>query len=65
MKAYLWSTSDGKANWTVNGRLRHRQGMKPESGKIAGKVWNQKVAKSQIVLSLIPIIVIQMYILNK
>ena len=35
MKAYLWSTNDGNAIWTVNGRQRPRQGMKPVSGKIA------------------------------
>ena len=35
MKAYLWSSSDGKSSWTVNERQRHQQGTKPESGKIA------------------------------
>ena len=35
MKAYLWSTSDGNASWTVNGRQGPRQGTKPASGKIA------------------------------
>ena len=25
---YLLSTNDGKANWTVNARQRHRQGIK-------------------------------------
>ena len=35
MKAYLWSTNDGKATWTINGRQRSRQGTKPASGKIA------------------------------
>ena len=38
MKAYLWSTSVGKGNWSINGRQRHWQGTKP------------KVAKSRIVL---------------
>ena len=35
MNAYLWSTYDGNASWTVNGRQGHRQGTKPASGKIA------------------------------
>ena len=35
MKAYLWSTNDGNASWTVNGRQGLRQGMKPASGKIS------------------------------
>ena len=35
MKAYLWTTTDGNAYWTINGRQRHRQGMNPPSGKIA------------------------------
>ena len=35
MKAYLWSTNDGNASWTVNGRQEPRQGTKPASGKIA------------------------------
>ena len=35
MKAYLWSTNDDDASWTVNGRQRRQQGMKPGSGKIA------------------------------
>ena len=30
-KAYLWSTSGGKANW----RQKHQQRTKPESNKIA------------------------------
>ena len=33
MKAYLWSTSDGQASLTVNGRQQQRQGTKPASGK--------------------------------
>ena len=35
MKAYLWSTNDGNASWTVNGRQGPRQGTKPASGGIA------------------------------
>ena len=35
MKAYLWSTNDGNASWTVSGCQGHRQGTKPASGKIA------------------------------
>ena len=35
MKAYLWSTNDGNAVWTVNGRQGPRQGKKPANGKIA------------------------------
>ena len=31
MKAYVWSTNDGNASWTVNGS---RQGTKQASGKI-------------------------------
>ena len=46
MKAYLWSTNDGNASWTVNGR----QG--------AGKVQNWRVAKSRIVLISILIFII-------
>ena len=34
-KAYLWSTSDGKASWTGNGHQWHWQGTKPASGKTA------------------------------
>ena len=34
-KAYLWSTNDGNASWTVNGRQGPWQGTKPASGKIA------------------------------
>ena len=34
MKAYLWSTNDGNASWTFNGRQRPWQGTKPASGKI-------------------------------
>ena len=34
MMAYLWSTTDGNANWTVSGRQGHLQGMKPGSGKL-------------------------------
>ena len=33
MKAYLWSTNDGNATWTVNGRQGPQQGAKPASGK--------------------------------
>ena len=44
MKAYLWSTNNGNVSWTVNGV------------EDPGKVQNQPVAKSQIVL--IPIILI-------
>ena len=46
MKAYLWSTNDGSASWTVSGC----QG--------PGKVRNQRVAKSQIVLLIIVILII-------
>ena len=35
MEAYLWSTDNGNASWTVNGRQGPRQGTKPASGKIA------------------------------
>ena len=35
MNAYLWSTNDGNASWTVNRHQGPRQGMKPASGKIA------------------------------
>ena len=31
----LWSTDDGNASWTVNGRHGPRQGAKLASGKIA------------------------------
>ena len=34
MKAYLWSTNDGNASWTVNGRQGLRQGTKLASGKL-------------------------------
>ena len=34
MKASLWSTSSGKANWNIDGCQKHQQGTKPESGKI-------------------------------
>ena len=34
MKAYLWSTNEGNASWTVNGRQGSRQGTKPASGNI-------------------------------
>ena len=33
--AYLWSTNNGQASWTINKRQRHWQGMKTASGKIA------------------------------
>ena len=26
MKAYLWSTNNGNARWTINGHQGHRQG---------------------------------------
>ena len=35
MKAYLWSTNDGNASWTINGREGPWQGTKLTSGKIA------------------------------
>ena len=35
MKAYLWSTNDVNASWTVNGPQGPRQGTKPVNGKIA------------------------------
>ena len=35
MKAYLGSTNDGNASWTVNGGQRPRQGTNTASGKIA------------------------------
>ena len=35
MKAYLRSTNDGNASWTINGHQGHRQGTKPASSKIA------------------------------
>ena len=35
MKAYVWSTNDGIASWTVNGCQGHKQGTKLASGKIA------------------------------
>ena len=35
MKAYLWSTNDGSASWTVDGCQGRRQGTKSASGKIA------------------------------
>ena len=35
MKAYRWSTNDGNAHWTVDGRQGPRQGTKLTSGKIA------------------------------
>ena len=35
MNAYLWSTNNGNASWTLNGRQGPRQGKKPASGKIA------------------------------
>ena len=35
MKAYLWSTNDGNASWTVDGHQGPWQGTKPASGKIA------------------------------
>ena len=38
LKAYLWSTNDGNATWTVNGV------------KDPGKVRNRRVAKSRTVL---------------
>ena len=44
MKAYLWSTSDGNANWRLMGM------------KDPGKVRNWQVAKSRIVL--IPILIV-------
>ena len=34
-KADLWSTTDSKFSWIINRHKGHRQGMKPESGKIA------------------------------
>ena len=34
MKAYLWSTNVGNANWTVNGHQGPWQGTKLVSGKI-------------------------------
>ena len=34
MKAYLLSTNDGNATWTINGRQGPRQGTKLEIGKI-------------------------------
>ena len=36
MKAYLWSTNDGNASLTLNGRRGSLQGTKPAIGKI----WN-------------------------
>ena len=33
-KVFLWSTTDDKASWTVNGRQRHQEGTKPASAKI-------------------------------
>ena len=33
MKAYLWSTNDGNASWTVNRHQGHWQGTKPASSK--------------------------------
>ena len=33
LKVYLWSTNDGKASWTVNGRRRRWQGTNTASGK--------------------------------
>ena len=35
MRVYLWSTNDGNASWTVNGRQGPQQGTKPVRGKIA------------------------------
>ena len=35
LKAYLLSTNNGNATWTVNGHQGPRQGTKPVSGKIA------------------------------
>ena len=35
MKAYLWSTNNGNASWTVYGGQGTRQGTKPASGKFA------------------------------
>ena len=42
MKAYLWSTNDGNASWTING------------SQDSAKVLNQRVAKSRTVLIPIP-----------
>ena len=48
-KAYLWSTNDGNASWTVNGRHRPRQGMKPASGKISNcSYYSRKIVYSTI-----------------
>ena len=33
--AYLWSTNNGQASWTINEYQRHWQGTKTASGKIA------------------------------
>ena len=34
MNAYLWSTNNGNAIWTINGRQGPQQGTKHTSGKI-------------------------------
>ena len=46
MKADLWSTNNGNANWIINGL------------KDLGKVLYQRVVKSRIVLLIILILVI-------
>ena len=37
MKAFLRSTTNGNASWTVNRRQGPRQGTKPASGKIVNR----------------------------
>ena len=49
MKAYLWSTNDGNASWTINGH----QGLRQKKRRVAK---NRRVAKSQIVLVIILIL---------
>ena len=38
LKAYLWSTNDNNASWTVNGHQGPRQGTKLARGKIANVI---------------------------
>ena len=47
MKAYLWSTNDGNASWTINGV------------KDPGKVQNRRLAKSRIVLISIILVLVK------
>ena len=35
MKAYLWSSNNGNASWTINGHQEPWQSAKPASGNIA------------------------------